>query len=125
MDIASYLVRARADVTIKSMIQKTAFQLCKDIKMQDALAGWFCPFSHSIVSGFNLIGDTAIAEEVARERREERREREEIMKQREEEHLAEVRQQEEFRRRLEEERLHVLNTRSIFIAAIKAVVEVR
>ena len=38
-NVATYLIRARADVTIKSMVQKTAFQLCKEINMQDNLKG--------------------------------------------------------------------------------------
>lgn len=41
MDVAGFLVRARADVTIRSMTQKTAFQLCEALTDREKLGGNF------------------------------------------------------------------------------------
>ena len=39
IDVAAFLVRARSDVTIRSMTQKTAFQLCEALTMREKLVG--------------------------------------------------------------------------------------
>ena len=67
----------------------------------------------------------AIAEEVARERLEERLAKEEAMRRKEQEYLEAQRQKELHRQQLEAERAHVLAMKSTFIAAIMVVVDVR